>query len=278
MTPTGASTSISTSADSRHPRLKRLAGLIGVESSASLWRPLAIRQHRRKLRRDAQYRTWLESHPGVDGHWGHETVTDELTLLHLGSQLYEIGRMLRRRIGELGMRRVLDAGASDGLFLREIGARRGVGVNFLTSCARKISAEGQLACVADVERLPFPSASFDVVMCCETLEHVPNPVSALNELARVCRGRLFVTIPWLPQTRINARPDGWPEVESHIFEFSEADFARILTHAHVRVLHRDRIDVFPEPPDPFSRWWFGRWMYPNFFPRLQYYELTPVHV
>ena len=59
---------------------------------------------------------------------GDETVTDELTLLHLGSQLYEICRMLRRRIGELGTRRVLDAGASDGLFLREIGARRGVGV------------------------------------------------------------------------------------------------------------------------------------------------------
>jgi hypothetical protein len=35
--------------------------------------------------------------------------------------------------------------------------------------------------------------------------------------------------------------------------------------------------VFPEPKDVFWRWWLGRWMYPNFFPKLQYYELTPVH-
>jgi SAM-dependent methyltransferase len=263
-------------AETNHPVLKRLAAPFGITSSTALWRPFAIRQHRRKIDRDSAYRAWLQARSGLDEHWGHETVTDELGLLHMGSQLYEICRTLRARIGSAAGARVLDAGASDGLFLNEIGAVKGVGVNFLPACARKISGDEQLACVADVERLPFPDRAFDIVICCETLEHVPNPVSALNELARVCRGRLFVTIPWLPDTRINARPNGWPEVESHIFEFSEADFARVVSHAGVRVAYQDRIHVFPEPKDPFWRWWLGRWMYPNFFPKLQYYELIPV--
>jgi SAM-dependent methyltransferase len=265
------------SADARHPGLKHLAARFGVHSSAFLWQWIATRQHRRKLQTDPQYRAWIEARRGLADHWGHETVSDTFGLLHVGSQLYEICRMLRHRIGDATGKRVLDAGASDGLFLQEIGARGGVGVNFLSACARKISEDGQLGCVADVERLPFRDCAFDFVICCETLEHVPNPVATLNELARVCRDRLFVTIPWLPHTRINARPPGWPEVESHVFEFSESDFLRVMTHARVRVSHQDRIEVFPEPGNPASRWWLGHWMYPNVFPKLQYYELTPVH-
>jgi len=262
--------------ESRHPRLKRLAGLFGIASSADLWRPFAARRHRQKIDCDAEYRQWLEAQRELEGHWGHETVTDSFLLLHMGSQLYEISRMLRQRIGRPGHARVLDAGASDGMFLREIGAVGGVGVNFLKACAAKISSEGQRACVADIERLPFADRAFDIVICCETLEHVPNPVNAIKELARVCRGRVFVTIPWLERTRINPRPPGWPETESHIFEFSEADFRRVLTHAAVRVEYQSRIEVFPEPSNALWRLWFGHWMYPNFFPRLQYYELVPL--
>ena len=264
------------STDGRHPALKRLAARFGLQSSAFLWQPIATRQHRRKLQQNPEYRAWVEARGGLADHWGHQTISDSFALLHLGSQLYEICRTLRQRIGDVSGKRILDAGASDGLFLQELGARHGVGVNFLTACARKIAQDHQMGCVADIERLPFPDRAFDFVICCETIEHVPNPVATLNELARVCRDRLFVTIPWLPRTRINARPAGWPEVESHIFEFSAADFARIVTHAKVQILHDDDIDVFPEPDNAASRWWLGHWMYPNFFPKLQYYELTPV--
>ena len=270
--------SILTFADGRHPHplLKRVAASFGIESSTALWRPIAMREHRRKLDRDPDYREWIAGRRDLDKHWGHEVGHRHVRVDAPGLAALRNCRMLRRRMGDTQGRRILDAGASDGLFLREIGARGGIGVNFLDACARKIVADGQLACLADVERLPFPDRAFDFVICCETLEHVPNPVSLLNELARVCRDRLFLTIPWLPHTRINSRPTGWPGVESHIFEFSEEDFARVLTHARVRVSHQDLIEVFPEPGNPVSRWWLGHWMYPNFFPRLQYYELTPV--
>jgi 2-polyprenyl-3-methyl-5-hydroxy-6-metoxy-1,4-benzoquinol methylase len=50
---------------------------------------------------------------------------------------------------------------------------------------------------ADAGDLPFANESFDVVISCETIEHVPDPKRALIEMARVsrCAGRLFLTTP-----------------------------------------------------------------------------------
>lgn len=51
--------------------------------------------------------------------------------------------------------------------------------------------------VADVQSLPFPDESFDLVVSLETLEHVPDPDRGLAELVRVTKrgGRLIVTTP-----------------------------------------------------------------------------------
>lgn len=259
-------------------KLKRLASTVGVESSASLWQGMAVAAYERKIRKNEGFRSWLESEGGkwVADHWGHEKTEGTFSHLHVASQIFEITETLRRRIGDPGLSAVLDAGASDGFFLHRIGANRGVGLNLLEACARKIDSNGYDASVADIERLPFSDGTFPIVICCETLEHVPNPVLTLNELARVCSGKIYMTIPWLPRTRLNAKPPGWPEVESHIFEFCERDFARILTHADVRVAYRSRVQVFPEPSNPATQAWLRLLMYPSFFPKLQYYELEPL--
>jgi ubiquinone/menaquinone biosynthesis C-methylase UbiE len=53
---------------------------------------------------------------------------------------------------------------------------------------------------ADVAKLPFREASFDLVTALDTLEHFADDASALRELHRVCKpgGTLLVTVPAFP--------------------------------------------------------------------------------
>lgn len=56
--------------------------------------------------------------------------------------------------------------------------------------------------VSDITGIPQPDASFDVVLCTEVLEHVPDPVAALRELSRLVRpgGRIILTTPFCSLT------------------------------------------------------------------------------
>lgn len=49
----------------------------------------------------------------------------------------------------------------------------------------------------DALHLPFPDGSFDRVICSEVLEHIPDDIGAMRELARVLRpgGTMAITVP-----------------------------------------------------------------------------------
>jgi len=92
--------------------------------------------------------------------------------------------------------RVLDAGAGSGQYRA-----------LFAHCdyhALDIGGHANLDYEADITSIPVPDQSFDVVLCTEVLEHVPEPIAAVRELARVLKpgGRLFLTAPlgsWLHQ-------------------------------------------------------------------------------
>ena len=56
---------------------------------------------------------------------------------------------------------------------------------------------GKLDYLSDITALPVPSASFDVILCTEVLEHLPEPIKAVHEFSRVLRpkGILLLTTP-----------------------------------------------------------------------------------
>jgi ubiquinone/menaquinone biosynthesis C-methylase UbiE len=58
--------------------------------------------------------------------------------------------------------------------------------------------------VADIQTLPHADESFDTVISCETIEHVPDPGTAVRELARVRyteEGQPINHLTLLPRTR-----------------------------------------------------------------------------
>ena len=56
---------------------------------------------------------------------------------------------------------------------------------------------GKIDIVSEITALPVADASFDIILCTEVLEHVPEPAAAIAEIARILRpgGRMFLTAP-----------------------------------------------------------------------------------
>ena len=50
---------------------------------------------------------------------------------------------------------------------------------------------------SDITNIPVPDGSFDIVLCTEVLEHIPEPIKAIYEMARILKqdGQLLLTAP-----------------------------------------------------------------------------------
>ena len=60
---------------------------------------------------------------------------------------------------------------------------------------------GKLDMVSDIIAIPEPDQSFDVILCTEVLEHIPEPVLAIKEFARPRKGgKLILTAPFASMT------------------------------------------------------------------------------
>lgn len=51
--------------------------------------------------------------------------------------------------------------------------------------------------ICDATQIPVTDASFDVILCTEVLEHVPEPIKVINEFSRILKsgGKLLLTAP-----------------------------------------------------------------------------------
>ena len=124
-------------------------------------------------------------------------------------------QLVRERLGPVAGLRILEVACGRGGFVREL-TRAGAhvtGCDFSNAALRVAQAKLQRLAgpdgigadnanapalvQGDAQNLPFADASFDRVVSCETIEHVPDPWAALREMHRVTRpgGRLFLTTP-----------------------------------------------------------------------------------
>jgi ubiquinone/menaquinone biosynthesis C-methylase UbiE len=61
---------------------------------------------------------------------------------------------------------------------------------------------GVLDIVCDITQIPVEDESFDVILCTEVFEHIPDPISAMKEFARIIKpnGKLIITAPFCSMT------------------------------------------------------------------------------
>lgn len=106
------------------------------------------------------------------------------------AEVYDIGftsyqnaaewEAISRHLGDIREKRILDAGCGTGRFLGKLaerGPKQVVGVDF--SFASLLKAKGRCALYpivrfvqASVLALPFPDGSFEMVLCCQVVEHL----------------------------------------------------------------------------------------------------------
>lgn len=104
-------------------------------------------------------------------------------------------------------RAVLEAGLGEGEVTHRVRQRypaaRFVGIDLPDPrLAEAWSKRRLLGAFADVHRLPFGDESFDLILAIEVLEHVPDPLGALEELARVASGDAVLSVPREPIWRV----------------------------------------------------------------------------
>jgi ubiquinone/menaquinone biosynthesis C-methylase UbiE len=106
--------------------------------------------------------------------------------------------------------RILDAGAGEQQYKKfcahlhyvsqDFAKYDGVGDNTALQIG-KWDQKG-LDIVSDITSIPEPDASFDAIMCIEVFEHLPNPIMAIQEFARLLKpeGALIITAPFCSMT------------------------------------------------------------------------------
>ncbi|GIF62351.1 hypothetical protein Ais01nite_03860 [Asanoa ishikariensis] len=173
--------------------------------------------------------------------------------------------------------RLLDVGCGPGTITADLAARVGSVTAVETApaaldAARAVAAERGLAidfAVEDVHALSFEDDTFDVVHAHQVLQHVADPVTALREMARVCRpGGVvaardsdYAAFTWWPEVPALSE---WLDLYRRVARANggEPDAGRrLLSWAHAAglddVIATSSTWTFASPED--RAWWGGMW-------------------
>jgi SAM-dependent methyltransferase len=148
---------------------------------------------------------------------------------------------LEELVGRSGARALHEVGCGEGHLSMAL-ASRGLDVRAsdlspaAIATARRLARARGLAIdyrVADLYDLEPEVDGAELVVCCEVLEHVPDPERALAVLGRLARPHVIISVPREPLWRLlnMARGRYWPafgNTPGHLQHWSTARFVRTL--------------------------------------------------
>jgi SAM-dependent methyltransferase len=107
-----------------------------------------------------------------------------------------------RALATLDFASLVDVGAAEGYkaaLARRLFSCTAVASDLsVEACERAEAIYGLATTPGDVQDLPFDDGEFDVALCSETLEHVPDFRAGVRELLRVSRSGVVITVPHEP--------------------------------------------------------------------------------
>jgi SAM-dependent methyltransferase len=143
---------------------------------------------------------------------------------------YTITFQVMRALSHLRFETLVDVGGAEGY--KAALAREIFGADVKNcdlsgeACKRATEIFGIDGEPVDVQNLPFEDGQFDVALCSQTLEHVPDVERATRELIRVSSKATVITVPHQPRKPIerNIR-EGTPHGHVHSMDLRSFDFA-----------------------------------------------------
>ena len=143
-----------------------------------------------------------------------------------------------RGLGRVG--RALDLGCGDGRLTAELDAEQLTAADVSALALDRARARVAHATLVELDPdapLPLADASFDLVLCAETVEHVRDIQLLLSEIRRVLRpgGRLALSTP--AHAPLGRRPD---PLSPHLRQFTRRSLSRLLNEMgfEIRSLRR----------------------------------------
>jgi SAM-dependent methyltransferase len=191
---------------------------------------------------------------------------------------------------------MLDVGCANGVLTRLFSKRaevaRTVGVDFV-DMGLGPDIEFQKANLDTSEPLPFPDATFDVVTCMETLEHLHDTDHMVSQIRRVLRpdGYAIIAVPrldaavsiamlaigWQPPAiecslkRRYGSPSGGERVSGHVSHFTRRALYELLRANHLS------IDAFSQA-SIYNAWRYSQDRTPPAWQRMPMWVLSKLRV
>ncbi len=155
----------------------------------------------------------------------------------------------RELVAEASPTRVLEVGCGPGDLAESLFAAT-PGVSYVGSDLEVAEVRGARRdaprrpfLAASAYRLPFADDAFDFVLACEIFEHLDDPTTALDEVARVSRRHLLLSVPWEPVWRmLNVARGSYLKdlgnTPGHVRHFSRAAIRRLVARRFEVVAER----------------------------------------